>query len=108
MELKVTHANVWEPMGGALQLCAVYRNRIFTVITRESVSSTASHSHCVRTCNEIEGLYDTSTKLYRKNIAQSLPLALLLVLCTCNNTNGNELMIQLCTMVILVQYRKYT
>ena len=37
MELKVTHTNVWEPMGGALQLCAVYKNRIFTAITRETV-----------------------------------------------------------------------
>ena len=49
-------------------------------------------------CNEIKGLYDkiiiTIVPRYtRKNITCLLPLALLLVLRTCNNTNDNKLMI---------------
>ena len=44
-------------------------------------------------CNEIEGSYDYhhSTRLYRKNITRLLPLALLLVLRTRNNTDSNKL-----------------
>ena len=53
---------------------------------------------CVWTCNEIEGSYDkiiiTIAPSYTgKNIARLLPLALLLVLWTHNNTAGNKLVI---------------
>ena len=49
-------------------------------------------------CNEIEGSYDkiiiTIVPRYtRKNITRLLPLALLLVLRTRNNTDGNKLVI---------------
>ena len=49
-------------------------------------------------CNEIEGSYDkiiiTIVPSYtRKNITRLLPLALLLVLRTRNNTDGNKLVI---------------
>ena len=49
-------------------------------------------------CNEIEGSYDkiiiTIVPSYTgKNITRSLPLALLLVLRTRNNTDGNKLVI---------------
>ena len=52
----------------------------------------------VWTCNEIEGLYDkiiiTIVPSYTgKNITCLLPLALLLVLHTCNNSDGNKLVI---------------
>ena len=67
-------------------------------VTRESVSGTTSHMRCVRTCNEIEGSYDkiiiTIVPSYTgKNITHLLPLALLLMLRTCNNTDGNKLAI---------------
>ena len=67
-------------------------------VTRESVSGTTSHVRCVWTCNEIEGSYDkiiiTIVPSYTgKNITRLLPLALLLVLRTRNNTDGNKLVI---------------
>ena len=41
--------------GEALQLCAVYKMPYFLVkLTQESMSSTASYTHCVWTYNEIE------------------------------------------------------
>ena len=94
--------------GEALQLHAVCKKRNFAQVTRksvsvlqvmqESVSGTTSHVRCVWTCNEIEGSYDkiiiTILPSYtRKNITRLLPLALLLVLRTCNNTDGNKLVI---------------
>ena len=95
--------------GEALQLHAVYKKPYFLLqvtrqsvsvlqVTRESVSGTTSHVRCVRTCNEIEGSYDkiiiTIVPSYTgKNITRLLPLALLLVLHTRNNTDGNKLVI---------------
>ena len=95
--------------GESLQLHAVYKKPYFLLqvtresvsvlqVTWESVSGTASHTRCVWTCNEIESSYDkiiiTIVPSYtRKNITRLLPLAMLLVLCTCNNTDGNKLVI---------------
>ena len=67
-------------------------------VTRESVSGTTSHVRCVGPCNEIEGSYDkiiiTIVPSYTgENITSLLPLALLLVLRTRNNTDGNKLVI---------------
>ena len=67
-------------------------------VTQESVSGTTSHVRCVWTCNEIEGSYDkiiiTIVPSYTgTNITSLLPLALLLVLRTRNNTDGNKLVI---------------
>ena len=95
--------------GEALQLHAVYKKPYFLLqvtrksvsvlqVTWESVSGTASHARCIWTCNEIEGSYDkiiiTIAPSYTgKNITRLLPLALLLVLRTHNNTDGNKLVI---------------
>ena len=95
--------------GEALQLHAVYKKLYFLLqltresvsvlqVTWESVSGTASHARCVWTCKEIEGSYDkiiiTIVPSYTgKNITRLLPLALLLVLRTRNNTDGNKLVI---------------
>ena len=103
----------------ALQLHSVYKKPYFLLqvtresisvlqVTRESVSvlqvtwksvsGTASHARCIWTCNEIEGSYDkiiiTIVPSYTgKNITRLLPLALLLVLRTRNNTDGNKFLI---------------
>ena len=95
--------------GEALQLHTVYKKPYFLLqvtresvsvlqVTWESVSGTASHARCIWTCNEIEGSYDkiiiTIVPSYTgKNITHLLPLALLLVLHTRNNTDGNKLVI---------------
>ena len=81
--------------GEALQLCAVYKELYFLLqVTRESVS-VLQVMHAASECAmKLKGLYvNHSTKLYRKNITRLLPLALLLMLRTHNNTNGNKLVI---------------
>ena len=97
--------------GEALQLHRVYKNPYFLLqVTQDFVSGTISH---VRTSECAMGSYDkiiiTIVPSYTgKNITRLLPLALLLVVRTRNNTDGNKLMIQLCTMVILMhQFRKW-
>ena len=88
--------------GEAFQLHTVHKKPYFfntshmrTVsvlqVMRESVSGTTSFVCCVSTCNEIEGSYDkiiiTIVPNYTgKNITRLLPLALLLMLRTHNNT----------------------
>ena len=85
--------------GEALQLHAVHKKPYFLLqVTWESVSGTASHVRCIWTCNEIEGSYYkiiiTIVPSYtRKSITHLLPLALLLVLHTRNNTDGNKFVI---------------
>ena len=117
--IRLTHANVWESMGKPCSCTQFIKSRIFYYksrenpyqycksrenpyqvlqVTRESVSGTTSHVRCVWTCNEIEGSYDkiiiTIVPSYTgKNITRLLPLALLLVLRTRNNTDGNKLVI---------------
>ena len=104
--------------GEALQLHAVYKKSYFLLqvtresvsvlqVTWESVSGTASHARCIWTCNEIEGSYDkiiiTIAPSYTgKNITHLLPLALLLVLHTRNNTDGNKLMTFFVCMIIII------
>ena len=69
---------------------------ITTSDMRESVSGSTSHPRYIRTCNEITGLCNkiiinivpSDTK---KNSLILLPLALLLVQRTRNNTDGNKL-----------------
>jgi len=67
--IRLTHVNVYGSQWEALQLHAVYKKPYFLLqVTRESVSvlqvtwqsvsGTASHAHCVWTCNEIEGSYN--------------------------------------------------
>ena len=67
-------------------------------VMQESVSGTTSHMCASERAMLIEGLYDkiiiTIVPSYtRKNITCLLLLALLLVLHTCNNTDGNKLVI---------------
>ena len=63
-------------------------------VTRESVSGTASHARCiwneVRMIKSLSPLYQA---IPEKNITRLLPLALLVVLHTRNNTDGNKLVI---------------
>ena len=89
--------------------CMQYIKKTFLLqVTRESVSGTTSHtrihiryykSRALRlTCNESEGSYDeiiiTIVASYTgKNITCLLLLALLLMLRTRNNSDGNKLMI---------------
>ena len=96
--------------GEALQLHAVYKKPYFLLqvtresisvlqVTQESVSGTTSHvrsSECamkskVRSYDKI--IITIVPSYTRKNITCLLPLALLLVLHTRNNTDGNKLMI---------------
>ena len=67
-------------------------------VTKMTYISTTSHVRCIWMCNEIEGSYDkiiiTIVPSYTgKNITRLLLLALLLVLRTRNNTDGNKLVI---------------
>jgi len=84
-------------------------------VTWESVSGTGSHVRiCIRYCKSRENPYHvlqvtraaskramkskvrmikSAPSYTRKNITHLLPLALLLVLRTCNNTDGNKLVI---------------
>ena len=117
--IRLTHANVWESMGKPCSCTQFIKSHILYYksrdnlyqyyksrenpyqvlqVTRESVSGTTSHVRCVWTCNEIEGSYDkiiiTIAPSYTgKSITRLLPLALLLVLRTRNNTDGNKLVI---------------
>ena len=101
--IRLTHANVWESMGKPCMLHAVHKKPYFLLqVTRESISVCKSCENPYQvlqvTCNEIEGSYDkiiiTIVPSYTgKNITRLLPLALLLVLRTCNNTDGNKLVI---------------
>ena len=75
---------------------AVYKKPYFLLqVIQEFVSGTTSHAACVRTCNEIKNLYDviiiTIVPSYTgKILTRLLPLALLLVLRTRNNTDSNQ------------------
>ena len=107
--IHLTHANVWESIGKPSSCIQFIKSHIFYYKSREnpyqvlqvmweSVSDTASHMHCIWTCNKIEGSYAkiiiTIVPSYTgTNITRLSPLALLLVLHTCNNTDGNKLVI---------------
>ena len=82
--------------GETLKLHTVYKNFLLQIMW-EFVSGTTSDGRCIWTRNEIKGSYDeiiiTIVPSYtRKDITRLLPLALLLVLHTCNITDGNKLM----------------
>ena len=88
--------NVWESMGKPCSCTKFIKSHIFLLqVTRESVSGTTSH---MRTSECAMGSYDkiviTIVPSYaEKNITSLFPLALLLVLHTRNNTDGNKLVI---------------
>ena len=98
----LTHTKVWEAMGEPCS-CVLFIKPVFIMqVTWESVSGTTSHTTiCIRYCKSRalcqnvqwnQSSYGNhTTKLYWTNIAHLLPLALLLVLCTCNNTDSNKL-----------------
>ena len=92
--IHLTHANEWESMG---KPCSCTQFILLQVI-QEFVSGTTSHERWVWPSNEIEGLCNkiitTIVQSYTgKNITRLLALALLLVLCIHNNTDGNKLVI---------------
>ena len=70
--------------GEALQLHAVYKKQYFF---------TARHTRIRIRCNEIKGSYDKIIITTVPSYTRLLPLALLLVLRTHNNTDGNKLVI---------------
>ena len=83
---------------GSLAAAYSCKNRIFLLqVTRESVSGTTSHvcgsESAMKLKVRIINHHHHSTKLYRKNITHLLPSALLLVLCTRHNTDGNKLVV---------------
>ena len=90
-------------IGEVLQLHAVYKSRIFYCKSRENPYQYCKSCYQVlqvtcTACNEIEGSYDkiiiTIVPSYTgKNITHLLPLALLLMLRTHSNTDGNKLVI---------------
>ena len=90
--------------GEALQLHVVYKKLFFTTShARIRIKYYKSRENpyqvlCALRLNEIEGSYDkviiTIVPSYNgRNITHFLPLALLLMLCTRNNTDGNKLVI---------------
>ena len=108
----------------ALQLHAVYKKPYFLLqVTRESVSvlqvmwesvsGTASHAHCVWTCNEIEGSHDKIIiTIAPRYISEKISLV-----CCCWHcysccalttiqmaTNSWYFPVQLRTMVIIIYY----
>ena len=85
----------------ALQMCAAYKKPYFLLqVTRESVSvlqvtcesmsGSISHVNCLWTSN---GLYDKITIVPCYTVTCLLPLATLFVVCTCNNTDVNKVVI---------------
>ena len=118
--IRLTHASVWGSMEKPCNCTQFIKSCIFKLpVTREPISSTASHARthtstisqtriCVRYCKSCAlhlnvqwnrrfvwwNHYHHSTKLYwKKNIPCLLPLALLLIPHTCNNADGDELVI---------------
>ena len=93
------YGSQWGSLAAARFLLQIMRESVSVLqVTRESVSGTTSHMHCVWTCNEIGSSYDkiiiTIVPSYTgKNITRLLPLALLLKLRTRNNTDSNKLVI---------------
>ena len=92
----LTHANVWESIGKPCSCTQFIKSCIFYCKSRENPYQVLQVM-CAA-CNEIEGSYDkiiiTIVPSYTgKNITRLLLLALLLVLCTHSNTDGNKLVI---------------
>ena len=82
--------------GEALQLHAVYKKLYFVLqVTRESISGTTSHVRASECAMKLKDkIIITIVQSYTGiNITRLLPLALLLVLRTPNNTDGNKLVI---------------
>ena len=86
--------------GEALQLLQFIKSRIFYCKSRKNPYQVLQVTHAVseRTCHEIKGSYDKIIIIIvpsytGKNITHLCPLALLLVLCTRNSTDGNKLVI---------------
>ena len=107
--IRLTHANVWESMGKPCSCTQFIKSRIFYSKSRENPyqyckSRVNLYQVLQVTCaasepfNEIEGSYNKIIitivpSCTGKNITRLLPLALLLVLRTRNNTDGNKLVI---------------
>ena len=95
--IRLTHANVWESMRKPCSCTQFIKSCIFFTTSHVRIRIRYYKScGCVWMCNEIKGTYDkmvlTIVPSY-KNITRLLPLALLLMLHSRNNTDGNKLMI---------------
>ena len=102
-----------ECTGKALQVHAVYKNPYFTMHATTGVSTTSLlrihiwyHKSCAMSecAMKIGDLYDTIIiTIIAQKCCSFLPSALLFILCTCQNTDGNKLVLFLCTIVIYYQ-----
>ena len=110
--IRLTHVNVWESMGKPCSCMQFIKTRIFTASHARIRISTTSHMRIhIKYCKSRENPYQVlqvtcpaaseramkskvrMIKSYQKNITRLLPLALLLVLCTRNNTDVNKLVV---------------
>ena len=99
--------------GKTLQVHAVYKNPYFTMHATTGVSTTSLlrihiwyHKSCAMSecAMKIGDLNDTIIiTITAQKCCSFLPSALLFILCTCQNTDGNKLVLFLCTIVIYYQ-----
>ena len=72
----------------------ILNKRAFKNYFRIALSGTERYMCCVEMCNNNRGLNDKtdhrSAKLYQKNFPRFILLALVLVLCTRNNTENSK------------------
>ena len=87
-------------MGKPCSCIQFIKSRIFYCKSHKNPYQVLQVTHAVseRTCHEIKGSYDKIIIIIvpsytGKNITHLCPLALLLVLCTRNSTDGNKLVI---------------
>ena len=103
------YRNCFGVNGEALQLHAVYKKRYSQA--RICIRYYKSHC-CVWTCNEIEGLYDKIiitivTSYARENLTRLFPLKLLLMVCSHNKTDGNQIIIFPVYYSLLLRWHLY-
>ena len=97
--IRLTHANVWKSMGKSYSCMQFIKSHILVMWESLSVLQiTCTMSECAM--KSIKSLNDNIsitivTKLYKKSLGL-LPLALLLMRRTRNNTDGNKLVIFSC------------
>ena len=106
--IRLTQANVCESIGKPCSCMQFSKSRIFFTASHVQIrirycKSRALHLNVQWNWRFVWlNHYHHSTKIYRKKITRLLPLALLLVLYTHNNTDGNKLVIFSGTIVIMI------
>ena len=107
--IRLTHANVWESMGNPCSCMQCIKSHIFYCKSCENpyqyyksrenpyqvlqVTHAASEHAMKSKVRMIKIIITIVISYTGKNITRLLPLVLLLVLRTCNNTDGNKLVI---------------